>query len=256
MRKYLEVFKFELKSQMNFKANFIFSLFSFSIHIFVFSQLWDYMLKDKLILGYSKPELIWYIIIGEFLMYTVRRNYNEISDMVKNGDIANMLVKPIDFVKYIFAKEFTCVVNCVVNAIFGVVLGLLMAGTIEMTIPKLLIFAISMLLAIVIMVSIQVFVGLLAFLTEETSSFFIILQKFMLLLVFSPLEFYPTVLQNIFRFLPTTYTVYAPAKIFVHFELNEAILLVIGQILSIVALFAIINLIAKKGVKKINVNGG
>lgn len=256
MRKYLEVFKFELKSQMNFKVNFIFSLFSFTIHIFVFSQLWDYMLKDKLILGYSKPDLIWYIIVCEFIVYTVRRNYREISDMVKNGDIANMLTKPIDFVKYIFAKESTCVVNFVVNGVFAIVLGLFMAGTVEFTATKLLFFATSMVLAEIITVAIQVLIGLFAFFTEENASVYIILQKFCLLLVFSPLEFYPNILQKVFMFLPTTYSVYAPAKIFVHFSVREATLLVIAQIISIIVLFLGINLLAEKGVKKINVNGG
>ena len=94
MRKYLAVFKFNLKSELNFKVDYFFSLLSFAVHIFVFNALWDYILQGKAIAGYSKNELIWYIIVGEFIMYSIgKKNYIKISDMIKNGDVANILTK-------------------------------------------------------------------------------------------------------------------------------------------------------------------
>lgn len=256
MRKYYEIFKFNLKTKINFKANYIFSLLSFAIHILIFNTLWDFILKGKTILGYTKPELIWYIIIGELIVYTTAHNYRKISDMVKSGDIANMLTKPIDFVKYILAEEATCIVNILINIVFATVLGVIMAGVIKLTLFQSFIFVISTVFAIILWILIQVFIGLLAFITEENEAFYLIISKAMLLLVLTPLEFFPSIMQNIFRFLPTTYIAYPPAKIFVHFDNTQNIQLIGGQIISLCFIITIIYFLSMKGVKNINVNGG
>ena len=52
-----------LASFLSWRESVLFSLISFTIHVFVFNELWDYILKGKDIVGYSKNELIWYIII-------------------------------------------------------------------------------------------------------------------------------------------------------------------------------------------------
>ncbi|MDD2377106.1 MAG: ABC-2 family transporter protein [Clostridia bacterium] len=256
MRKYYEIFKFNLKTKMNFKANYFFSLLSFTIHILVFNTLWDFILKGKTILGYTKPELIWYIIIGELITYSTAHNYRKISDMVKSGDVANMLTKPIDFVKYIFAEEASCLVNVIINIIFAAILGVVMAGMIKLSIVQGIMFIISILLAVVLWISIQVFIGLLAFITEENEAFYLIISKAMLLLVLAPLEFFPDIIQKILSILPTTYISYPAAKIFVHFNGMQNIQLLGGQIISLGFVLTIIYFLNKKGVENINVNGG
>jgi len=49
LNKYIGIFKFAFKKQINFKLNYFTTLFSFGIHIFVFSCLWDYVLQGKFI---------------------------------------------------------------------------------------------------------------------------------------------------------------------------------------------------------------
>lgn len=256
MNKYYEIFKFNLKTKINFKANYIFSLFSFAIIILVFNTLWDFILNGKTILGYTKPELIWYIIIGEFIVFTTSHNYRKISDMVKSGDIANMLTKPIDFVKYIFVEEASCIVNIIVNMFFAGVLGIFMAGNLHLSCIQIAIFVVSTILSIILWVSIQVVIGLSAFITEENESFYLIISKAMLLLVLTPLEFFPKIVQKIFTFLPTTYIAYPPSKIFVHFNGVQGIQLLAAQVLSLAFILFLIYLLSTKGVKNINVNGG
>ena len=67
MRKYLEIFKYSVKTQLTFIVDFFVSLISFGIHIIVFNELWEYILQGKEIVGYTREELIWYIIIAEFI---------------------------------------------------------------------------------------------------------------------------------------------------------------------------------------------
>lgn len=257
MRKYLAVFKFNLKSELNFKIDYIFSLLSFAVHIFVFNALWDYILQGKAIAGYNKTTLIWYIIVGEFISYSIgKNNYVKVSDMIKNGDVANLLTKPISFMKYVLAQEATSIVNIVVNFIFGIILGIFMAGKISVEPIQIVLFIISLILSLGISVLISVFIGMMAFLTEENKSFYLVLSKARLLLVFTPLEFFPSVVQTILRFLPTTYAVYPPGKILVSFDLKTSILLIFCQIIILIIVFLGAYAINRKGVRNINVNGG
>ena len=62
-------------------------------------------------LGYTRSELIWYIIMAEFITYSVSKGYKTISDKVKDGTIANMLIKPINFCYYFLHTELKNLVN-------------------------------------------------------------------------------------------------------------------------------------------------
>ena len=257
MRKYIDIFKFSLKSEFNFKLYYFFSLFSFVIHIFVFNQLWDFILREKTILGYTKNELIWYIIIGEFIAYSIgKKNYQKISDTIKSGDIANLLVKPVSFIKYMIAEELTCVVNVIVNLVFAIILGIVMGGIMNVTLIQMILLICSIIMSLVLSLLIQIVIGLLAFFTEENQSFYLIISKAMLLLVFTPLEFFPSIVQNILKLLPTTYIVYPVGKILVDFQLNNALMLMLGQLVSLIAISTAVVVLSWKGVKNINVNGG
>ena len=256
MRKYIEIFKYSMKTQLKFILDYFVSLISFGIHIFVFNELWDYILKGKEVAGYTREELIWYIIIAEFITYSTFKSYKKIGEMVKNGTIANMLIKPVDFINYTIAENLSVYVKALVNAVFAIVLGLILVGPIDVTIQGIILTVIASIIGVFIGILIQTFVGLIAFFTEENSSFWLIIQKFTFFLVFTPLEFYPEIVQKIFSVLPTTYLIYAPARIFTKFEITEAIILLGLEILSGLVLYGIIRLMYAKGVKKINVNGG
>ena len=176
--------------------------------------------------------------------------------MIKNGDVANILTKPLSFIKYILANEATSVVNIGVNIVFATVLGLLMAGPISLEPLQILLFIVSLLISIIMDVFLYVFIGMLAFLTEENKSFYMVISKAMLLLIFTPLEFFPVWVQNILRFLPTTYIVYPPGKIFVNYDIQSALFLIACQAVAFIVVYLIVLEISRKGVKNINVNGG
>ena len=176
--------------------------------------------------------------------------------MVKQGDIANMLIKPVDMINYFIVEDASLVIKGIINLGFGLILGTILAGPIQITFENIILMLIASVIGIFIGVLIQILIGIFSFFTEENSSMYLLIQKFCLLVVFTPLEFYPEIVQKIFLFLPTTYHVYAPAKIFTNASSEEAIKLLGLEILSAVVLYIIIRLLYKKGVEKINVNGG
>ena len=232
------------------------SLFSFGIHIFVFNELWDYILQGKSIIGYTKEELIWYIIVAEFIIYSFETTYKKIATMVKQGDIASMLIKPIDVITYFSVEASANIVRIIVNAIFGIILGMLFAGPIEISFSTILLTIIASVIGIFTGIFIQILIGILAFFTEENKSFWLVTQKIIFFLVFTPLEFYPEIIQKVLLCMPTTYMVYAPAKIFTGTDTFTAILLIAMEIVSISVIYFVLRVLYKKGVRNINVNGG
>lgn len=256
MKKYFAIFKYSLKTQLTFIIDYLFSLFSFSIHIFIFYELWDYILQGKSIVGYTKEELIWYIIIAECVTYSSMSTYKKIGAMVKQGDIANMLIKPVDMISYFIAEGSSIIIKGFINIIWAIVLGFAFAGTLDFSVLMIVFTFISIFIGIFMGILLQIFTGILAFYIEENQSCWLVLQKLSFFAVFTPLEFYPKIVQKILYFLPTTQIVYAPAKIFTNFSINIAIQCLIVQILSGIVLYVFIRVMYKRGVEKINVNGG
>ena len=256
MSKYAKVFWFNLKTQLNFKVDYIASLFSFTIHVIVFYFLWDFILGDKLSKGYSKEQLVWYVIIGELIVYTVTGMYKNVSEMIKTGSISNMLIKPINFIGYIAAQEMTAFVRFGFNCIFAVILGIFMGGRLDLSISNFVLFVLSLTLSLVLLMSLNILIGMLAFITEENRAFNNIISKFVLMVLFTPLEFFSDKIQILLRLLPTTYVVYPSAKILVNFNYTDDIMLIVLQIVSIILVCLALYLVYRKGVKDINVNGG
>lgn len=256
MRKYIEIFKYSIKTKLTFMPDYLFSLISFGLIMFVFNELWDYILQGKLVAGYTKTQLIWYITITEFITFSSYRSFIRISEMVKNGDIANMLIKPVDFVKYILCEDLAVFIKMIINGIFAIVLGLILTGPIDVTLIGMIYTIIGVIIGVIIGILVQIFIGMIAFYTEENKGFWLITQKITFLIIFTPLEFYPEIVQKIFACLPTTYMVYSPAKIFVDFNMKTANVLLGLEILSGIIFYVAIRAMYAKGVKKINANGG
>ena len=257
MRKYFDVFRFNLKTELNFKVNYFFTLFAYLVHVFILRELWDYILRGKEINGFGRVELVWYITLGEFMMYCInKKNLEKISILIKSGNVANLLTKPVSIIKYLFAEQCTSVVSIVINFIFAMILGSAMVGMVELTLIQVVLFFISIILSLPILLLIQLFIGLLAFITEENDSFYLVIQKAMLIVVFTPVEFFPEVVQWILRFLPSTYAIYPIGKIFTNYDFKNSVFLIICQIIALITMIILVNILNRKGVKKVNVNGG
>lgn len=256
MKKFIAIFKYSLKMNTTFFLNYMFRIFSFMIHVLVFNSLWDFILKDGSLYGYNKQEMILYVILTEFMTYGSARFYDKISNMVKDGTISNMLIRPMNFLAYFAAEDSANIVKIFVNAVVATVLIVVYCGTKVFTATGILLGMISCLLGFIVAIFIQLILGLVAFYIEETKSVWFILQKLQFLLVFVPIEFYGEIVQKLLMLLPTTHVVYSPAKIFVDYQIAEGFGLIGMQILMIGLLMMVTCIMYKKGVKKINVNGG
>lgn len=256
MKKYLEIMKYSLKKNATFIVNYFFNIISFFVHILVFNALWDYIIKDGSLVGYTREELIVYIILTEFVIYSSNRCYKEIATTIKNGEVAVMLSKPINYVLYVLAEQSTSIIRVGINIIVAVIMILMLGNGIQFSALGIILCIISMIFSAILNTLLEVIIGLSAFRMEENRSIALLIQKMQFLLVFVPIEFYGGIFQKILSFLPTTYIVYPPGKLLVHPDLNLGIQLISMQILVLLLSIFTITIMYKKGVEKINANGG
>ncbi|MBR4111315.1 MAG: ABC-2 family transporter protein [Clostridia bacterium] len=256
MKKYIEIMKYSLKKNTTFIVNYFFNIISFFVHILVFNALWDYIIKDGSLVGYTREELIVYIILTEFVIYSSNRCYKEIATTIKNGDVAVMLSKPINYVLYILAEQSTAIIRIAVNIIVSIAMIIMLGNGIQFSMLGITLCTVSLVFSVILNILLEVIIGLSAFSMEENRSIALLIQKMQFLLVFVPIEFYGGIFQKILSFLPTTYIVYPPGKLLVHPDLNLGIKLITMQGIVLVLSTVIIAIMYKKGVEKINANGG
>ena len=225
MRKYIHINKSELINTLQYVLNILFRLDNFVLLIFIFMNLWDYIYDNpsELINGYSKNQMIWYVIITEIIWTSTegRRYCRWIVDDVKGGNIAYMINKPYSYIGYaIFGHLGETTIKSLIAIIVGFLLGIILLKDFPLlSIPALIIVLISGIFAVVINSLLITFIGLISFIIEDSNPIYWIYSKMILVLgVLFPIEYFPGILSKIMRYSPIYVTCYGPAKLFVNFN--------------------------------------
>ena len=256
MLKYLAFSRVTIKENFKNVSNLIGTILSFVIHIIIFSFLWDFVLEGKAISGYTKKELIWYVIVAESLMYSFNYYYRKVANKVEMGDFAYDMTKPYNFLIRTIVEGISEICITSIILVIGVVLGLLLVGSITITITQVILSFIVFVMSVVLLLLLNIIVGLLSiWLGRDVSSLWLLIQKAMLIFAFSPIELFPKAIQKVLLFLPTTHVIYTPSSLFVHFSVTKVLISIGFEIASFGLLGILLFIIYKKGVKKQNVNG-
>lgn len=256
MKKYLAFARVSLIEQSKKLLDEFGTIFSFCIHIVIFSFLWEFVLEGKALAGYTRQELIWYVIMAEAIMYSFHHYYRKVANKVEMGDFAYDMTKPFNFLARIVVEGLAELPLTFALLIAGSVLGVIFAGILPMSILQFVISLLVMLVAAVLLLLFNIAIGLLAiWLGRDVSSVWILCQKAMLIFAFTPIELFPNWAQNILILLPTTHVIYTPSSLFVHFSVGKFMTSVISLGASFVVVATILLVIYKKGVRKQNVNG-
>ena len=149
-------------------------------------------------------------------------------------------------------------IRLVFYVMIGLGLGITFLGSIPtITIIEGIVIAISWILSIIINMLFLTFIGLLAFIMEDSNPMYWLYSKMQLIFgIVFPLEFFPTAIQPIIKISPIFVTSYGPAKLFIDFNWRFAIIVILAQIAYLLISLGLCKLMYMKGVKKLNVNGG
>lgn len=263
MKKYLFIIKTEIMSNLQYIFNIAFGFIGYFIMLFILFNLWRYLYSDpnELINGYNMNQMTWYIIITEILWMTLggRKFCRKISDDVRSGNITYNINKPYSYIGYSLCTHLgDMFIKGLIYTILGMLTGFMFIGEFpSLSIMSVIVILITAINASVISTFLIIFIGLIAFFIEDSGPFYWLYSKFILILgTIFPIEYFPRVIQSILNFSPVYVVSYGPAKLFVDFSWDKALQVIIAQVVYILITYLICYLTYKKGVKRINVNGG
>lgn len=263
MRKYLYIFKSEVMSNMQYIFDLTGGMIGYFLHIFIFVYLYRYLYSggEDIINGYSLSQMIWYVIITELIWCVLggRKLCYKISKDVKDGNIAYNINKPYSYIGYVFSGHLGDIfIKAIMFTIFGMLIGFFFIGGFpKLTLLSSIVVLISCVLAIFISIFLIMIIGLFSFYIEDSHPFYWLYSKVILVLgTLLPIEYFPTFVQGILKYLPSYVVAYGPAKLFVDFSSSDAIKILGAQIIYLIISYLLCAFIYKKGVRKLNVNGG
>ncbi len=263
MKKYLFIFKSELMSSLQYVFNIFVTFIGYFLIMFIFLNVWKYIYSNpnEIIHGYTMNQMIWYIMITEVLWYVGagKRYCRKIVEDVRGGNIAYNISKPYNYIIYSLSAHLgSRLVSAVLYTTFGLVLGYLFLGSFpNLQIIDIIPILITGIMAIIINTLLVTFIGLFSFIIEDANPFYWLYSKLILVLGTTfPIEYFPKFIRGILSYSPIYVVSYGPAKLFVDFSWNSFIHIIIADIIYLFISYILCILIYKKGVKKLNVNGG
>lgn len=263
MKKYLYIFKAELITSIQYVFNNFAKLLVYFLMIFVFMELWKYIYSDpnEIINGYTMNQMIWYVMITEVLWYSLGGSVlcRKISNDVKGGNIAYNLNKPYNYVEFsLWSHLGEILIKTILYILCAFLIGVFMIGEFpNISFGGIIAVLLTGILATVINTLLVIFVGLFAFIMEDSNPLYWLYSKLILILgTLFPIEFFPKIIQGVFKYSPIYVVSYGPAKLFVDFSIEKLISILIAQVIYIFISYGLCMILYKKGVRKLNVNGG
>lgn len=263
MRKYWFIFKSELMSSLQYVFNTFSRIISYILMLFIFINLWKYIYSDpkEIINNYSVNQMIWYVIITELIYFSTKgRNFcNKIINDVRGGNIVYNINKPYNYINYLlFSHLGEMAISFIIFEFVGMILGYVFLNQFpNLTIISIIATILTEILAIIISILLVILIGLFSFIIEDSAPFYWLYSKLMLIFgTLFPIEFFPKNMQVFLNYSPIFASSYGPAKLFVDFNWSNFVIVLIVQILYIIIGYLLCWIVYKKGVKRLNVNGG
>ena len=263
MRKYLFIFKSELMTNLQYIFNVLTNVMAYFVIIFIYINLWNYIYDDptQLINGYSKAQMIWYVIFTEIIYFSLggRRACIKLAEEVKSGRIAYTINKPYNYVLYsLFSHMGNVFIKSIVFLIVGLLMGAIFIGEFPvLSFVNVLALLVIFYIALIVNTLFIIVIGLFSFIIEDSVPMYWLYSKFTLICgALFPIEFFPEKVQKILQFSPVSAINYGPAKLFVSFSWEQLIPILVSQIAYMLIAYLLCMLVYRKGVKRLNVNGG
>ncbi|KIL40838.1 ABC transporter permease [Gordoniibacillus kamchatkensis] len=259
--KYVFIGKITLRNQLAYVADFLVRSLFLLLILYIFLQLWRTTFQGEgteLIAGYSFKQIMWYLVVTEAMTLACPSLCTRIEEEVKSGDVAFKLVRPISFIAFHYVEYMSeAAIRFAVNAVLGGALGLLVIGPPAFG-AGLLWLPVAAFGGFTVNFTVNMTLALSAFWVEETRGLEFVYHKFLFTIggMLMPLELFPEALQRIGHWLPLQAIVYIPAKTAVAFDWTRLPAMLATQAFWIAVFGLIAVFVYRKGVKRLNVNGG
>jgi ABC-2 type transport system permease protein len=262
MLRYSAIFRTSARQQFVYRAELWMRAVSMAMFMGVFVALWTtaFAVSGRGDLaGYSLPQMVWYLAMTETITLSGSRVFIDISQDVKEGNLAYTLARPLDYPLFQLANSLgNSAPRFFLNLATGVLVVLVGVGRFAGSLPGLGAFLLLAALALVLDALIAVLVGLAAFWIEEVSPVYWIYNKLLFTVggLFLPLEMFPDWLRQIAMVLPFRFIAYAPARAFVSADPAFVLQSLAGQLTYIALLGGAVALLWRAARRRLVVQGG
>jgi ABC-2 type transport system permease protein len=224
LQKYLTILKISFQQEFAYKFNFVMWRVRNVIQVFIAFYFWDTLFSDsgRVVFGYDRAKILTYVFAILFIRSIVlSARAVDIAGQISNGELSNLLLKPVNFFKYWFARDIS---SKVLNVGFAFVetflLYLILRPPIflQTTPINLMGSMVFVLLAILLFYFLLFITNMVAFWMPENgwaAQFLIIgiITEFFSGGVF-PLNIFPKGAQIVFGYLPFQYLLYFPVQVY------------------------------------------
>ncbi|MBI4008998.1 ABC-2 family transporter protein [Candidatus Roizmanbacteria bacterium] len=219
MREYLTVFTTTIKEYFVYRLNFVLWRFRVVLNLLLPLFLWTSVFDKNAVIGsYDKIAFVSYLLYGNIIATFVfgTRTF-DISSDINDGKIINILLKPVSFFSYYFARE---IADKAVNLFFAIFEILFLIWFFKLTIVmpnNFILFSIIFLNGVLISYFINLSLSFIGFWTTEVwpIRFIFIVLLFFAAGNYFPLDILPSPIYKFILATPFPYMFYLPAKILI-----------------------------------------
>jgi ABC-2 type transport system permease protein len=266
VRKYLHVLNIGIQNQLVYRANFLFRACFGLLPLIATISLWRtvYSGQSGGVGGYTLAQMIsYYLIVTIVDMFTaVSEDDWQIAADIRDGNISQFLLKPIDYLKYrlclfLAGRAIYTAVALVPTVLFIFVQREYFVAPADLATVGW--FALSIVMTALLQFFLSYAMALLAFWVLEVSTFIFILYAFEYAAGghLFPLDILPPALANLLSFTPFPYQLYFPVSIYVGKVAGAALYQgMVIQFLWVVAAYLFARFMWARCIRKYSAVGG
>ena len=265
MKKYLHVLNIGIQNQLVYRVNFLFRACFSLLPLIATISLWQtvYAGKEGTVGGYTLAQMIsYYLVVMLVDMFTaVNEDDWQIAADIRDGNISQFLLKPIDYLKYrlclfLAGRAIYTSVALVPVAIFIFFQREYFVAPDWNTFGW---FVLSIVLTALLQFFTSYAMALLAFWVLEVSTFIFILFAFEYIAGghLFPLDILPPAIMKVLSFTPFPYQLYFPVSIYIGKSSGTALYQgLMVQFLWVVAAYLFARFMWARGIRKYSAVGG
>jgi ABC-2 type transport system permease protein len=266
MKKYWHVINIGIQNTLVYRVNFLFrSLFSL-IPLFATISLWRAIYADRegSIGGYSLAQMISYYLVVTIVdaLTAVTEDDWQIAADIKDGNISQFLLKPIDYLTYrlcLYGAGRLIFTVCAFVPVTLFILSLRKYFVPPIDFATVGWFALSLVLTALLQFLISYTMALLAFWVLEVSTFIFILFSFEYVAGghLFPLDILPPALVTALNFTPFPYQLFFPVNIYLGRMTDDALYWgLFIQAAWVAAMYLVARFVWSRGIRKYSAVGG
>lgn len=215
MFKYLKIVKLSLIDRLAYRQELLSSLL---IGMLVFCGqyvFWSAVFSETdMVGGFTYKQMLLYFLFVRIISEVVDSRLSfRINDMILDGTISNLLMKPIKIKLFLIFQDLGVIfIDIIVKMIMYLVIFVLVFRGFDLEVGNFLLFIFSFGLSIIINFNLALMMGMLAFKIDNASALIYAFRRVILFLSggIIPIVIFPILFQNILTFLPFKYIIDLP----------------------------------------------